>query len=148
MVQRDSETLYTTEDVAKQLGISCETIVTYVKSGFITPDYVKERDSLGRSGGRLFKEETVEAFLSKCFTGRRLDEPLMSSGDVAIALGVDVKTVRRLCKHGRLRPDIVLPSSKAGRSGAFKFYVSTFKEFEKHYEKWSVYVGDRTSKHR
>lgn len=147
MVHTESETLYTTEDIAKHLGVSCETIATYIKNGVITPDYTKPNDFLGRSRGRLFKKETVDTFLSKCFTGKRLKEPLMSSGEVATALGVDVKTVRRLCQQGKLKPDVILPSSKTGRSGAFKFYVSTFKQFEKRYEKWGGSGGGRTSKH-
>lgn len=59
MNEEDGKMWLTTGDVAKQLGVSIPTVSTYILKGYIKPDRVMP------SKRKLFKQETVNAFLNK-----------------------------------------------------------------------------------
>ena len=58
------EELFCTGQIAQMAGIAQRKVHEYIKRGDLKPDIVLPAMSCGRSGRRLFKKETVDAFVS------------------------------------------------------------------------------------
>ena len=56
--------MYTTGDAARFLQVSQSTVINYIDRGILAPDSVLPSLS-GRSGRRLFSEETLKEFKKK-----------------------------------------------------------------------------------
>lgn len=129
--------MLSTRDVGKRIGVAPETIQNYVERGLIVPDDVTVWSKDGRIKRFFFKEDTVAAFVNRYSNGKYHGERLMTTTELGAMLYIGTKTVRNLVHAGKLKPDVVLPSGKDGRSGAMRFTVDTAKRFERIYQRGS-----------
>lgn len=58
------ETMYSTGEAAKFIGISQSSVINYIDKGYLVPDLIMPSDN-GRSGRRKFKESTLIKFRNK-----------------------------------------------------------------------------------
>lgn len=121
--------MLTTVDVARKLGVSRDTVHNYVARGLLVPDFIYPESKYGASGSRRYKPETIDAFLRSCATSEYTGERLLSTGEVAFMLGVNIRTVTYHISTGKLKPDMVLPEAFNGRSGARRFKRGTVDAF-------------------
>lgn len=62
MAEYSPDSLLTTGQVARYLGVSASTVRNYVTKGLLKPDMVLHERMDGRSGRKKFKFSTVESF--------------------------------------------------------------------------------------
>jgi excisionase family DNA binding protein len=96
------QTLISSKDVARRLGVSQATVLRAVARGLLTPILVTP------GGHRRFAAREVETFATGPRGGRSRAE-LLSTGEAARLLGVSQPTLNRAVRGGRLQPAQVTP---------------------------------------
>lgn len=116
------EKLYTIQEIADIFGIHRTSIDNYIKHGILVPDVTKDSMAFGSIRVRLFKQETVDAFVKSCIvTDYDGDEPLLTTEDAARMLWTTNSTIHNYVVRGLLKPDVVLPAlGKRGGKRLFK----------------------------
>lgn len=107
-------------DLSRTFGISKATVLNYINRGLLTPDIEVTH---GCVTYRYFQQKTVDDFVKSCVTGRyHLGERIISSGEACQILGIAQSTFNEHVKKGNIKPDIVLPPTKNGKTGR-RFYT-------------------------
>lgn len=133
MSKRDRD-LMSVGEVAKNLWVSRSVVARYINIGLLTPDYVMSSDSLGRSGRRKFKRSTVDAFRRRYGLPEYDGETCLTTGDIAKMFFVVRSTIEKMVQSGKLKPDIILPSSTGSDCPTYRFKRETVEKFSEIYE--------------
>lgn len=122
--------MLTLGEVAAELGVHRATLHNYVHRGLLVPDAYGNEFADGRTGRRLFKQETIDDFISRCAKSDFTGEYLYSSGEASKMVGLSLSGFKYYVQIGLVQPDVVLPAYSNGKPGEKRFKKSTILTFK------------------